>query len=607
MIRITTRLTVVTSVAAGMLVGPPLAAAAQPGPVDGKVVPDGYIVVFHPSVTNATQETGARERAKGFKARFVFGEALEGFAAELSPGQVAALRSDPEVAFVTPDRPVRALGLVSVASGESGPSGIRRLEAASSGWTREASDAGVAVIDTGVDLDHPDLNTADGRNCVTPGAPADDDNGHGTHVAGTIAARNDGAGVVGVAPGTRLHAIKVLDSAGAGSFSSIICGIDWVTSTRTDSDPSNDIAVANMSLGGLGGAVKSCSTTSDVLHKAICNSTANGVTYVVAAGNDGSDFDDSTSPFVPAAYPEVLTVTAASDSDGRPGAAGPAPSCSSANRDDRYATFSNYALTSAGRAHTIAGPGVCINSTWPGGGYRTTSGTSMATPHVAGEVALCLSEAGLSGPCASLAPAQIVQKLRTNAESHAQAEACDGFTGDPQHAIGSKYFGYLGFVGVTGGDASGVSRCQPIGFAYTGSIYNGTGQSARLFENDASRLELNPVYSGGSYVADLRPYAQISPAQRTSLKKLTVDYDGHLSSSYASLTLRVYNFATASWQNIYGPVTRFTSDRAISWSNTASPKSYVSSSGEIRVSVLGKRSSRYFRTRTDLVRLTIEH
>ncbi len=607
MIRLTTRLTVVTSVAAGMLVGPPLAAAAQHSARQGELVPDSYIVVFRQSVADPTRETGARERAKGFDARFIFDQALKGFSAKLSPVQVAELRGDPDVALVTPDRPVRALGSVSVASGESGPTGVRRLEAASTGWTREASDAGVAVIDTGVDLDHSDLNAADGKNCVKPGAPADDDNGHGTHVAGTIAARNDGAGVVGVAPGTKLHATKVLDSGGSGTFSSIICGIDWVTSTRTDSDPTNDIDVANMSLGGVGDAVESCSTTSDVLHQAICNSTAAGVTYVVAAGNDGWDFDDASAPNVPAAYPQVLTVTAASDSDGRPGAAGPTPSCSSADRDDRYATFSNYALTSAGKTHTIAGPGVCINSTWPGGGYRTISGTSMAAPHIAGEVALCLSEAGVSGPCAGLTPAQIVQKLRTDAESHAKAEACDGFTGDPQHAISSKYFGYLGFVGVTGGDASGVSRCQPIGYGYTGSIYNGTGQILRLFENDASRIELKPVYSSGSYVADLQPYAKISSAQQASLKKLTVDYDGHLSSSYASLTLRVYDFANASWQTIYGPVTKMTSDRAITWSNTTSPKSYVSSSGEIWVSVLGKRSSSSFRTRTDLVRFTIEY
>ena len=267
------------------------------------------------------------------------------------------------MAAVTPDRVVRALAR-GPARGRAtaAPTGVRRIGAGTTTTARQASDAAVAVIDTGVDLDHPDLNAVSGKNCVGAGA-AEDDDGHGTHVAGTIAARNNGAGVVGVAPATKIYAVKVLNSQGSGTFSQIICGIDWVTATRTDSDPSNNISVANMSLGGAGDPIEPCSTTSDPMHHAICNSTAAGVTYVVAAGNDGWDFDFATAPDTPAAYPQVLTVAAVADSDGRPGADGGAPACETGEADDRYASFSNYAATAVGRAHTIAGPGVCIGST----------------------------------------------------------------------------------------------------------------------------------------------------------------------------------------------------------------------------------------------------
>src|SRR3712207_2258055 len=161
-----------------------------------------------------------------------------------------------------------------------------------------------------------------------------------------------------------------------------------------------------MSLGGVGQRLAPCATTTDPVHKAICTSTAAGVTYVVAAGNDGWDFDYAPAPDFPAAYPEVLTVSAMSDSDGQPGATGGAPTCTTGEGDDRYARFSNFAGTSAGAAHTVAGPGVCIRSTWPGGGYATISGTSMAAPHLAGTVALWLGEGGQSGPCPRAAPAR---------------------------------------------------------------------------------------------------------------------------------------------------------------------------------------------------------
>ncbi len=419
------------------------AAASRQRPGDSRI-PGRYIVVYKKAVESVKAETDQRERKKGFKSDLRYARALKGFAARLSARQVRELEGDPEVAFVSPDRTVHAVGSVPLAAGEPlPPTGVRRMEAATATTTRESSPANVAVIDTGVDLAHPDLNAVDGKNCVG-GATAQDDNGHGTHVAGTIAAKNNGGGVVGVAPGTRTYAAKVLDSRGSGTTSQVICGIDWVTANAA----ALNIKVANMSLGGVGQPVEPCATTSDPQHKAICNSVAAGVTYVVAAGNDGWDFDYAPQPDTPAAYPEVLTVTAVSDSDGQAGAAGGSPACRTSESDDRYAGFSNYAATTAGADHSIAGPGVCINSTWPGGGYNTISGTSMATPHLAGAAALCLGEGTESGPCAGLTPAQIVQKMRTDADGHSAADNGYGYTGDPLRPVSGRYYGYLDWSGI---------------------------------------------------------------------------------------------------------------------------------------------------------------
>lgn len=411
------RLTIVISVMALLLAMAPAALASQ-APAAAR----GYIVTLQ-SGTDLDGSVAGLSARLGFVPDHVYGTVLHGFAARLTDRQRAGLAADPAVRTIVADGVVQA-------SAQTLPTGIDRIQADVSS-TQAGNGSGtvsgpaVAVIDTGIDIDHPDLNVAGGVNCST-GRSFDDGNGHGTHVAGTIGARDNTSGAVGVAPGVPLYAVRVLNNRGSGSFSGIICGVDWVTANAA----SKNIKVANMSLGGSG---SNGSCTDGGLRQAICESTAAGVTYVVAAGNDNADFATS----VPATYPEVLTVTAMADFNGQPGGGG-AATCRS-DVDDTAADFSNYATAAEDIDHTIAGPGVCIYSTWKGGGYNTISGTSMASPHVAGAAALCLS----SGTCSGT-PAQVIDKLQADA---AAQPASYGFGGDPHSPSGGRHYGYLMYAG----------------------------------------------------------------------------------------------------------------------------------------------------------------
>ena len=406
------------ALAIASLIGSPLSASADPAVAVIVVLRDG---------ADAHGAAAAHGRAYGADVSFVYTSALRGYAARVPADRLARLASDPDVAFVSEDR------AVSTTDGHAGelPYGVDRIdgEASTKAGANNAGPA-IAVIDTGSGP-HSDLNIAGGKNCST-GKSFNDGNGHGTHVAGTIAAKKNAAGVVGVLPGAPVYSVRVLDNRGSGTWASVICGIDWVTANAA----AKNIVVANMSLGGSGADGGDCATTAEALQKAICNSVAVGVTYVVAAGNSGADMKD----FVPAAYDQVLSVTAIADFNGAAGG-GAAATCR-ADVDDTAADFSNF--TTKGHpdeAHTIAAPGVCIKSTWKGGGYKTISGTSMASPHMAGTAALCIATGNCPG-----APAEVMAKLRADA---ALRPASYGFAEDPHNvtAAGSRYYGYLTWAG----------------------------------------------------------------------------------------------------------------------------------------------------------------
>jgi subtilisin family serine protease len=371
--------------------------AARPAGAQGeRVLPGRYLVVLHEGQPVDAVAPDLVGRAGG-RMGTVFRTALQGFAAELTPAAAWRIAQDPRVAYVEEDREVWTTAEL--------PTGVDRMEAdknptAGIDGTDQAVDVDVAVLDTGIAA-HPDLTIAGGTNCSgffggCSGSSYSDGNGHGTHVAGTVAARDDGAGVVGVAPGARLWAVKVLRNNGSGSLSGIIAGIDWVAARAST------IEVANMSLG--------CDCYSQAMDDALTRATNAGVVVVAAAGNSAVD----GSGFTPAGNPQVIGVTAIADFNGRAG--GGAPSTCRADVDDTLADFSSY-----GAAMDVAAPGVCINSTAPGGGYAELSGTSMASPHVAGAAALWIAERGV--PSSGTRWSEVRSGLLTE-WSRPQGDAC---------------------------------------------------------------------------------------------------------------------------------------------------------------------------------------
>jgi subtilisin family serine protease len=425
------------------------------------------------------------------------------------------------------------------------PNGIQRIGAAATYKDHytplDYSAVGVAIIDTGIALDIPDLNVAGGVDCTTAtggylaersvvpgaqrsvwepdpdaikretaaaaktavgsssayiapsgpalddsgapeigpdgifslygmefaietvgtmpkGAPAnadgyDDGNGHGTHVSGIVAAKQDGQGLVGVAPNARLYAVRVLGADGGGSLDNVVCGLDWVAANAKD----EGISVVNMSLGmntgqkimeliepcdndedNLPGFVVKSGLMKDEFHEAVCDVVDAGVLVVVAAGNGWGD----SATTIPAAYPEVITVSNFADFDGAPG--GLAPDDASAcpqygGNDDQLWSHLNGSPTFGygsygGEAVDLSAPGTCVLSTFPGG-MQSLTGTSMASPHVAGTAARLVGDnraqsvAGIRSMLLATAEDQ-TEAFRDNDEWHEPIAHVAGLTED---------------------------------------------------------------------------------------------------------------------------------------------------------------------------------
>lgn len=289
----------------------------------------------------------------------VYGTAIKGFSVKIAPGQLKKLQDDPSVKYIEEDQIITLIEPVIKPSkgkpgGGGGGGGTQPAEVTPWGITRVGGGATYTgnevawIIDTGIDQNHPDLNVdsersqsfLSGREKDNP----DDQNGHGTHVAGTIAAIDNEIGVVGVAAGATVISVRVLDRSGSGSTSGVIAGVDYVAASGSDGD------VANMSLGG---------GFYQPLNDAVITAASKGIKFALAAGNEST----SATLKSPASAngPNVYTISAM-------------------DINNNWAYFSNYGNPPV----DFCAPGYSIYSTWKDGGYNTISGTSMAAPHAAG-------------------------------------------------------------------------------------------------------------------------------------------------------------------------------------------------------------------------------
>lgn len=368
---------------------PPSSSASQMG----QVIPNQYIVILNDDALNLRDilsEVAKKVNIEGTEILHIYEDVLNGFAISVPNERVIkVLEQSPFVDYIEKDKTVKAFV-------QTLPSGVNRvdgdLSSTKSGNGGGAINTDIAILDSGIHTSHSDLNIYHQKTFVSGTSSGNDDNGHGTHIAGIAAAKDNSIGVVGVAPGAKLWAIKVLDRNGSGPLSTIIKGIDYIRQYASQ------IEVANLSLG--------CECKSSAFNTAINNAVKAGITFVVASGNSGKD----TSTFSPANNPNVITVSAIGDSDGKCGGTGPSTGF---GRDDTLASFSNY-----GAAVDMAAPGTKIYSTYKGNSYATMSGTSMASPHVAGAAALYEA----SHPGAS--PSEVRNALLSNGST--SSTTCDG-------------------------------------------------------------------------------------------------------------------------------------------------------------------------------------
>ena len=471
---------------------PTTATAADRAPVQGTeragAIPGQYIVVMEPSAPKQAADDARRQaRNEGGRISFTYDHAISGFSAQLPPRALEAMQNNPNVAYIEADQ------RVEMSATQSSPTwGLDRVDQRnlplSSSYTYNATGSGVTayIIDTGIRSTHGDFGgrVAGGYTAISDGQGSNDCNGHGTHVAGTV-----GGTTYGVAKSVTLKPVRVLDCSGSGTNSGVIAGVDWVTGNKTGP------AVANMSLGG---------GVSSALDSAVQSSINAGVTYAVAAGNDSG----------------------ANACNGSPSRVGAALTVGSSTNTDARSSFSNI-----GSCLDLFAPGSSITSAWhtSNTATNTISGTSMATPHVAGAAALYLqgnpsaSPSTVSSAIVNGATANVLTNVGTGSPNRLLYSLLDGGSTPPPPAGGNL----LGNPGFESGNT--------VWSATSGVITSSTGRPAR---SGSWKAWLNGY--GSSHTDTLSQSASISSAATSATLSFYLRIDSaETTTSTAYDTLRV--------------------------------------------------------------------